>query len=84
MATNTASDTSRQNRKGGRPRVRVDGSRVCELRGAGMSWRAIGRDLGIGTATAMRLYNADSGGVKASQNPDPVHPRCVGLSPEGG
>jgi len=68
-----AGNGTNQNRKGGRPRV--DGCRlVRELREAGRSWRTIGRVLGIGTATAMRLYNGVSHGRDASQNPDPVLP----------
>jgi hypothetical protein len=70
--TNGIADASRQNRKGGRPPVRVSGPRVRELRGAGMSWRSISRTLGIGTATAMRLYHAVSRAEEASQNSEVV------------
>ena len=36
----------------GRPRRRFDIDRVAELRAQGRSWRAIGRDLGVGVTTA--------------------------------
>jgi DNA invertase Pin-like site-specific DNA recombinase len=39
-------------RRLGRPRRRFDVERVAELRATGCSWRAIGRELGVGVATA--------------------------------
>jgi len=52
----------------GRPRCRVDGQQVRDLRGQKKSWRQIARVLHIGTATAMRAYNASPGAPEASQN----------------
>jgi hypothetical protein len=40
----------------GRPRVQVKHEQVMELRRCGTSWRKIAKTLGIGTATAMRLF----------------------------
>ena len=54
--------------KGGRPRCVVSPNEVRDLRDTGMSWRQIKRVLGIGTATAMRLYHAEPK-ASASQNP---------------
>src|SRR3954466_14776197 len=39
----------------GRPRQNVDGSKVLALRASGLSWRAIGRELGAGTGTVYRF-----------------------------
>jgi len=52
---------------GGRPRCSVDPEDVRQFRGAGLSWRQIARRFGIGTATAMRLYNA---ALKVPQTPE--------------
>jgi DNA invertase Pin-like site-specific DNA recombinase len=38
----------------GRPRIVVDVSRIAALRAQGCSWASIGRELGIGEATARR------------------------------
>jgi len=54
--------------KGGRPKCRIAGARVQVLRAQGRSWRQIARELGIGTATAMRLCRLDATG-NPSQNP---------------
>ena len=40
----------------GRPRVTVKPEQVGQLRGQGASWRRIAKALGIGTATAVRLF----------------------------
>ena len=40
----------------GRPRVSVTPEHVRQLRSQGASWRQIVKALGIGTATAMRLF----------------------------
>ncbi len=40
---------------GGRPCVKVSLEELKRLRGRGMSWRRIGRTLGIGTSTAFYL-----------------------------
>jgi len=53
---------------GGRPRCTVDRDQVLELRKKGLSWRGIARTLRIGTATAIRLYNALPQARDASQN----------------
>jgi DNA invertase Pin-like site-specific DNA recombinase len=53
---------------GGRPRVLVEPELVDRLRRQRLSWRRIAKALGIGTATAMRLYNAGQQVRKASQN----------------
>jgi len=52
----------------GRPRCRISSEQVRQLRDEGMSWRGIARVLGIGSATARRLYSAISRGVKVCQN----------------
>ena len=41
---------------GGRPRVSIKPQQVSQLRSQGASWREIAKTLGIGTATAMRLF----------------------------
>ncbi len=50
--------------KGGRPRCIVGHTDVAELRGRGSSWRQIARTLGIGTATAMRLYSQGASQIR--------------------
>jgi len=50
MASNAAAK-----RRVGRPSVRIKPEQVDELKRRGVSWRRIGKVLGIGTATAMRL-----------------------------
>jgi hypothetical protein len=45
----------------GRPRVRTTPQQVRHLRSRGVSWRQIAKALGIGTATAMRLFRTNSG-----------------------
>jgi hypothetical protein len=59
--------------KRGRPRCRVTAEQVAELRNREVSWRGIGRALGISAATAIRLYRSLSlvGGVTKSQKPVP-------------
>lgn len=42
-------------RPGGRPRVKVDPEEVRRLRDQDISWRRIGRVLGIGASTALYL-----------------------------
>lgn len=46
----------------GRPRVTVKPEQVHQLRSQGLSWRRIAKVLGIGTATAMRLFKVCHGG----------------------
>ena len=45
----------------GRPRVSVKPEQVRQLKNQGASWRQIAKALGIGTATAMRLFLRDDG-----------------------
>jgi hypothetical protein len=42
----------------GRPRVSIKPEQVDELKRQDVSWRRIGKALGIGTATAMRLLRS--------------------------
>lgn len=42
----------------GRPRVTIKPEQVNELKRQDVSWRRIGKVLGIGTATAMRLFRS--------------------------
>ena len=46
--------------RSGRPRRKVDAKRVITLRAQGLSWRAIGRKLGVGTGTAFRAAQGRS------------------------
>jgi hypothetical protein len=57
---------------GGRPRANVNGIEVVRLRQEGKSWREIAKRLGVGTATAMRSYDAVCGFPKPSQNSQPI------------
>jgi hypothetical protein len=41
----------------GRPSVSIKPEQVDELKSQDVSWCRIGKPLGIGTATAMRLFN---------------------------
>ena len=59
---------------GGRPRVTVEPEQVRRLRNRPGSWRWVAGQLGIGTATAMRLYKASQNAGDPSQN----SPREVG------
>jgi len=45
----------------GRPSVTTKPEQVHQLRGQGASWRRIAKALGIGTATAMRLFRSADG-----------------------
>ena len=42
----------------GRPRREVDGGRVAALRAEGLSWREVGRALGVGVATARAAFQS--------------------------
>jgi hypothetical protein len=53
--------------RGGRPKCEIEARQVRVLRGEGRRWRQVARELGIGIATAMRLYRLDTTG-NASQN----------------
>ena len=46
--------------KSGRPRRKVDAKKVIMLRAQGLSWRAIGSKLGVGTGTAFRAAQGRS------------------------
>ena len=46
---------------GGRPRVQVDPQEIIRQHEQGASWREIGKPLGIGPATAIRLFKASQG-----------------------
>jgi hypothetical protein len=46
--------------RSGRPRRKVDAKSVITLRAKGLSWRAIGRKLGVGTGTAFRAAQGRS------------------------
>ena len=45
-------------RRVGRPSVSIKPEQVDELKRQDVSWRRIGKVLGIGTATAMRLFRS--------------------------
>jgi hypothetical protein len=53
--------------RGVHPKCKIAGGQARELRAQGRSWRQVGRELGIGTATAMRLYRLE-GGASLSRN----------------
>lgn len=48
--------TTATKRRVGRPSVSIKPEQVDELKHQNVSWRRIGKTLGIGTATAMRLF----------------------------
>jgi DNA invertase Pin-like site-specific DNA recombinase len=50
----------------GRPRVSVTPEQVRRLKSQGRSWRQVAKALGIGTATAMRLFPSE----KTESRPD--------------
>jgi DNA invertase Pin-like site-specific DNA recombinase len=54
----------------GRPKREVDVSRIAALRAAGMSWRDVGRDLGVGVATARAAFQDRAKNLSESV---PVH-----------
>ncbi len=53
---------------GGRPKCGVSSAEVLKLRNEGHSWRQIAKALGIGTATAIRLWKLSTV-PNVSQNP---------------
>jgi hypothetical protein len=65
---------SEPKRKAGRPKRTAKPEEIRALRDSGMSWRQVAKARGIGTATAMRLYSADSGRADTSQNPSLSQP----------
>jgi hypothetical protein len=72
MANNGANMTavSLQKRNGGRPRSKVSAEQVSALRAQGLSWREVGRTLGISSATARRLCDGAASVPKPCQNPE--------------
>jgi DNA invertase Pin-like site-specific DNA recombinase len=61
----------------GRPSVRIKPEQVGQLKSQGVSWRRIGRALGIGTATAMRLFKSLDGARPNIQDARPKTPEQV-------
>ena len=61
----------------GRPSVRIQPEQVGQLKSQGVSWRRIGRALGIGTATAMRLFKSLDGARPNTQDARPKTPEQV-------
>ena len=64
-------------RRVGRPNVSIKAEQVDELKRREVSWRRIGKVLGIGTATAMRLFKSLEGARPNTQDvrsttPEPV------------
>jgi putative DNA-invertase from lambdoid prophage Rac len=53
----------------GRPKRIFDRQRVAELRGQGLGWRLIGKQLGIGATTARRAYGSSAWGAPPFQTP---------------
>ena len=60
-------DMASGNRRIGRPLCGVSATEVTERRRDGHSWRRIAHELGIGTATAMRLSKIGERPTEASQ-----------------
>jgi hypothetical protein len=56
LAGNTANS---QTGRVGRPRVRRSPELITVMRKAGLSWREVGRRLGIGPTTARRIHRED-------------------------
>jgi hypothetical protein len=61
-------------RRVGRPNVSIKAEQVDELKRQDVSWRLIGRVLGIGTATAMRLFKSLEGARPSTQDERPRTP----------
>jgi hypothetical protein len=61
-------------RRVGRPSVNIQPEQVDELKRQDVSWRRIGKALGIGTATAMRLFKSIE---RARPNTQDVRPRTL-------
>lgn len=62
-------------RKVGRPCVSILPEQVGLLKRQDMSWRQIGKTLGIGTATAMRLFKSIDGARPNTQDVLPKTPQ---------
>jgi len=61
-------------RRVGRPSVNIKPEQVDELKRQDLSWRRIGKTLGIGTATAMRLFKSIE---RSRPNIQDVRPRTI-------
>ena len=72
----TAPDASAK-RRVGRPNVKIKPEQVRELKDKGVSWRRIAKSLGIGTATAMRLFKSLDGTRPDTQDARPKTPEQV-------
>ena len=66
-------------RRVGRPNVSIKPEQVDELKRQDLSWRRIGKALGIGTATAMRLFKSISGGDRNNNEMPPRTPEPIEL-----
>jgi len=64
-------------RKVGRPSVSIQPEQVGQLKRQHVSWRRIGKALGIGTATAMRLFKSIEGARPNTQDVRPKTPQQV-------
>ena len=64
-------------RRVGRPSVGIRPEQVDELKSQGMSWRRIGKDLRIGTATAMRLFRSSERTGPGTQKVSPKTPEQI-------
>jgi hypothetical protein len=62
-------------RKVGRPCVSIRPEQVGLLKRQDVSWRRIGKALGIGTATAMRLFKSIDGARPNTQDVRPKTPQ---------
>jgi len=61
-------------RRVGRPSVSIKPEQVGQLKSQDVSWRRIGKALGIGTATAMRLFKLLDGKRHITQDVRPKTP----------
>jgi hypothetical protein len=61
-------------RRVGRPSVSIKPEQVGRLKSQDVSWRRIGKALGIGTATAMRLFKSLDGAHPNTQDVRPKTP----------
>ena len=61
----------------GRPSVSIKPEQVGQLKSQDVSWRRIGKALGIGTATAMRLFKSLDGARPNTQDARPKTPDQV-------
>jgi hypothetical protein len=64
-------------RRVGRPSVSIKPEQVDELKRQDVSWRQIGKMLGIGTATAMRLFRSIESARPNIQDAPPKTPKRI-------